>query len=472
MKRTRVICTTLTASAADNIAVVGVLFLLDGVALGAEVTGTGPSYSLPWSTTGTTNGSHTIAARARDAAGNTTTSASVSITVTNIAASIAFVQGNYATPQSPQTAVNVAFTAAQGAGNLNVVAIGWSDTTAAVSSVTDSAGNSYAAALAPTVLAGQITHVFYYAKNIRAGANTVTVHFSPAASFPDVRILEYRGLDPVNPVAGGVGASGSGGTSSTGTLTTTVANVLLVAGNDVATTTNGAGTGFTSRMITSPDGNIAQDRIVSAVGSYSATASLAGSGSWVMQLVAFSATMLPPDVSPPSVSITAPTNGTTITGITTVAASASDDVGIAGVQFQLDGVNLGAEVRSAPYSFVWDTTSVSNGSHVLTAIARDFSNNMTTSSPVSVTVALPAPGLVGQWTAPFSWPGLVKPGSSGIRQRTRSPRLTLRPARIRSAPATVIYRTVDSSSPVAMPALRTWASPTRTRSIPPHNSGC
>src|SRR5262249_6994313 len=160
---------------------------------------------------------------------------------------------------------------AQTAGNLNVIAIGWSDTVAAVTSVTDSAGNTYAPANTPTVRAGQITQVIYYAKNIRAGANTVTVRFSAAANFPDIRILEYRGFDPNNPLHASVGSSGSSATSSSGTLTTTVANVLLVAANDVSTSTKSAGSGYTSRMISHPDGDIVQDRIVTTAGSYSAS---------------------------------------------------------------------------------------------------------------------------------------------------------------------------------------------------------
>src|SRR5262249_39528610 len=57
---------TVTASAADNIGVAGVQFLLDGAALGAEVTGAGPTYSMSWNTAGATNGAHTLTARARD----------------------------------------------------------------------------------------------------------------------------------------------------------------------------------------------------------------------------------------------------------------------------------------------------------------------------------------------------------------------------------------------------------------------
>jgi hypothetical protein len=60
-----------------------VQFLLDGVALGAEVT-VAP-YSLTWNTVPVTNGSHTLSARARDAAGNTTTSGTVAVTVSNVA---------------------------------------------------------------------------------------------------------------------------------------------------------------------------------------------------------------------------------------------------------------------------------------------------------------------------------------------------------------------------------------------------
>ena len=69
-------------------------------------------------------------------------------------AAITFVQVNLAVPQSPQSTVSVTYTAAQTAGNLNVVAVGWNDTTAVVSSVTDSRGNVYTRAIGPTVELG------------------------------------------------------------------------------------------------------------------------------------------------------------------------------------------------------------------------------------------------------------------------------------------------------------------------------
>src|SRR5438034_4521809 len=94
----------------------------------------------------------------------------------------------------------------------------------------------------------------------------------------------------------------------------------------------------------------------------------------------------PPDTTPPTVSITSPSSGSTVSGTITVSAGASDNVGVAGVQFRLDGSNLGAEDTSSPYSVSWSTTAASNGSHTLTARARDAAGNATISSAVTVTV--------------------------------------------------------------------------------------
>ncbi|MGH7407133.1 MAG: CFI-box-CTERM domain-containing protein, partial [Candidatus Methylomirabilales bacterium] len=51
-----------------------------------------------------------------------------------------------------------------------------------------------------------------------------------------------------------------------------------------------------------------------------------------------------------------------------------------------DGTNVGAEDTTSPYSLSWNTTTVGNGSHTLTAVARDAAGNSTTSSGVTVTV--------------------------------------------------------------------------------------
>jgi len=92
------------------------------------------------------------------------------------------------------------------------------------------------------------------------------------------------------------------------------------------------------------------------------------------------------DTVPPVVSITTPSTGSTVSGSITVSASASDDVGVAGVQFKLDGTNLGGLQTTAPYNQSWNTTIVSNGTHTLTATATDTSGNTATSDAVTVTV--------------------------------------------------------------------------------------
>jgi len=120
----------------------------------------------------------------------------------------------------------------------------------------------------------------------------------------------------------------------------------------------------------------------------------------------------PPDTTPPTVTITSPASGATVSGTITVSADASDNAGVVGVQFFLDGANLGAELTAAPYTLSWDTTSVNNGTHTLTAVARDAADNRTTSAGVTVTVsngsatvtrfkeADPAVSYAGNWYHP------------------------------------------------------------------------
>jgi Animal haem peroxidase/Bacterial Ig domain/RTX calcium-binding nonapeptide repeat (4 copies)/PASTA domain len=94
------------------------------------------------------------------------------------------------------------------------------------------------------------------------------------------------------------------------------------------------------------------------------------------------------DPVPPTVSITAPADGATVTGIVTVSATATDNVGVAGVQFLLDGAPLDAEDTAAPYTVRWNTNVRGGivGNHTLSARARDAAGNLTTSAGVRVIV--------------------------------------------------------------------------------------
>jgi hypothetical protein len=153
--------------------------------------------------------------------------------------------------------------------------------------VSDSLGNNYVLAIGPTSGTG-LRQSIYYAAGIKAGSNTVTVRFNQAALYVDVRVLEYSGLDSANPLDVKAGAAGSGTTASSGAATTTSANDMIFGAGMTIARFTAAGAGFVSRIITSPDADIAEDRSVNTTGSYSATAPNS-SGSWVMQMVAFRA---------------------------------------------------------------------------------------------------------------------------------------------------------------------------------------
>src|SRR6266850_8065845 len=87
------------------------------------------------------------------------------------------------------------------------------------------------------------------------------------------------------------------------------------------------------------------------------------------------------------VTITSPASGSTVTGTITVSASVTElGVLARGVQFKLDGADLGAEDTSDPYSAPWNTIPATNGIHTLTAVARDALNIRYTSDPVTITV--------------------------------------------------------------------------------------
>ena len=158
--------------------------------------------------------------------------------------------------------VALAYPGAQTVGDLNIVVVGWNDTTSTVQSVQDSRGNIYSLAVGPTSGTG-LRQSIYYAANIAGGSNTVTVTFNQAAVAPDIRVLEYRGVNALDVTAG---ASGSNTAANSGSATTRVANELIFGANTVWTGNKNPGSGFTTRIITSQDGDIAEDKVVSNSG--------------------------------------------------------------------------------------------------------------------------------------------------------------------------------------------------------------
>jgi hypothetical protein len=220
---------------------------------------------------------------------------------------ITYVQGNSAFQFNWTGSITLVYTAAQTAGNLNIIVVSELNEyspPAAINSVTDRSGNTYVLAVGPTALNGLGTQAIYYAKNIAAAApnaNVVTVTFgSTGNSYPEIRIVEYSGLDRVNPLDVSIANAGytcygcplDGNMSTSGPATTTNANDLLVAANMVdyisGPYTTMAGPGFAARLMPN-SGDILEDELVGATGNYTATAPLSEQGSFIMQMVAFRA---------------------------------------------------------------------------------------------------------------------------------------------------------------------------------------
>jgi PKD repeat protein len=139
--------------------------------------------------------------------------------------------------------------------------------------------------------------------------------------------------------------------------------------------------------------------VYSAAGSYTAKLTATGPGGAVSKTMVISVTAQTSDTTAPTVAISAPASGATVSGTTTVSATASDNVKVVGVQFLLDGIAIGAEQPGPAYSISWNAASASNGAHTITARARDAAGNTKLSAARSVTVAnaLPTGGLVAAY---------------------------------------------------------------------------
>ena len=264
---------TVTATASDNTGIAGVQFLVDGTTLGAE--DTTPPYEATYNT-GTLDAPHVLTARARDAAGNVTTAASITITV------------NHPDTQAPTVAI---IAPADGA------TYDWNTAVTVTANASDNTG---------------VAGVQFLVDGADLGAEDTTPPYQ--ASY------------------------------NTGTLDAT--HVLAARARDTA----GNVTTTTSVMITVDH----------------------------------------PDAQAPTVAITAPTDGATYNWNTplTITADASDNTGVAGVQFTVDGADLGVEDTTAPYQASYNTGAV-NATHVISARARDAAGNIAAAAPVTITVFNP-----------------------------------------------------------------------------------
>jgi hypothetical protein len=396
---------TVSATASDNVGVVGVQFKLDGSNLGAEDT-TSP-YSINWDTTLTSNGAHQLTAVARDAAGNTaTTNPITNVTVNNTSstpvASYAMGEGSGATSaDSSGNNHTLSLTNITWATGKYGNGLGFNGTTSSSQTADANSLDLPASGTIETWVKLNAINTWHGLIG-KGNANDNTTHNYA---------LEINGSTNQAECSIGDGAAAIFADSTTVLTTGTFYHLACVwDGTNLKVYVNGAlehstpqsitpavntsplyigqfGGGFDFLNGTMDDARIYNRALSVAEVTTDMNTSIDGAGG--------------SDTTAPTVAVTAPASGATVKGASvSVTATANDNVGVVGVQFLLDGVNQGAEDTTSPYSITWNTTTLGDGSHTITAIARDAAGNTTTSSAVTVTVDNTNP--TGSLTAPAS----------------------------------------------------------------------
>ncbi len=321
-----------SVDATDDVGVVGVQFQVDGQNFGSEDT-TAP-YGVTWDSTLVSNGTHTLTAIARDAAAHTTP-ASVSVTVNN-------------TAQLFETLLTTQVPDAQ--------------------NVNDGTNYELGVRLRADV-DGQITKLRFYKGSLETGTHVGHVWATNGTLLATATFVNE---------------------TASGWQEQILSSALAIQANVdyIVTVTTGtpgyfvaAWSQFANPVIHGHLRSVAAGGRYGPAGTMPATVSNAN----YFRDVVFVPGAAPPDVTAPTVTNFQPANGSTVSGAVAVSVDATDDVGVVGVQFQVDGQNFGSEDTTAPYGVTWDSTLVSNGTHTLTAIARDAAAH-TTPASVSVTV--------------------------------------------------------------------------------------
>lgn len=394
-----------TADANDNVGVTGVQFLLNGSLLGAE--DVSAPYSVNWNTLTATNGTYNLTAKARDAAGNFTISSPVVVTVnnvTNLITAMHFNEGagtNAAdvsgknhngvltggatwTPGKYGQAVNLngsnnyvniadhadytlnpaqnyTWSAWIKSNNLAEWSTVWSQALstsnffyfyAHTTTQTDGGGGPVTNGVSVYWASGASKLALHSNNNVLTVGqwNHITITYNAAVAQASRFTIYVNGVDVTNRTAVG----------STGTITSIDPTGIRIGSNSAfGEYFNGAidEARFYNRLLTSTE------------------------------ILADMNTAVEIDNTAPVVSITSPANNSNVAGNVTVTANATDNVGVAGVQFMLDGVNLDVEDNTAPYSVTWNSQTGSNGAHILSARARDAKGNTATSTNINVNVA-------------------------------------------------------------------------------------
>jgi subtilisin family serine protease len=351
----------IAASASDSSGVQKVDFYYDGNTLAG--TDTAAPYTINWDTSTLTNGTHSLHVVVTDLAGNSTLSGQISVTVDNAAPTVTLTN-----PENGTALTGVVNLTADAGDNVGVQKVQYYRDSNVLLGTSLSAPFDFSWD-STTVTSGTHT-LFAVATDIAGNTATSTT----------ISVTVDRTLPTVSMTAPSIGALVTGtavALSATASDNVGIArvdfyrdsNVLIGTDNtspyemswDSTSTTSGAHTIYA--IATDTVGNTRTSSVVNVT----------------------------VDNTGPIVSMSEPANGGLVTGTLTVSANATDNVSVARVEFYRDNQVLLTTDTSSPFSFSWDSTSVTNGAHTLYAIAEDSAGNRTTSSVINITVDNAAP---------------------------------------------------------------------------------
>ncbi len=331
---------SIKANAADAGGVAGVKFFVDSTQIGAEDTVS--PYEVNFNTTTVTNHSnHILRAVARDTAGNIATSTPVTVFVHN------HTEEEEATSTPGNLINNASFETANGANPLGWNHGGWGVNTANyVYPVTGRDGNK----------AAEVRVTAYSDGDVKWFPDRVPMQFGKEYTFSS-----WYKSDVISDVIGAY------------TLTDGTQHYFGVIKELPPVT----GWTFFNATFTPPVNavNFTPFHLISSIGTLTTDD--------VSLVITGSATSTN-DIIAPVVQITSPANNAVVSNTVTVVASSSDNVGVTGVMFAVDGNPVTANLP-APYNYVWDTKTVANGLHTLKATTHDAAGNNSTHT-ISVTV--------------------------------------------------------------------------------------
>jgi Bacterial Ig domain len=352
------------ASAADDVGVTQVAFSVDGTSIGTDTDGA-DGWSVSWDTTGVAEGARTVTATATDTVGQTA-SDSNGVTVDNDANAPPTV--TLTAPAEGATVSGTVLVQASATDDVGVTQVAFSVDGTSIGTDTDGADGWSAS--------WDTTGVAEGAHTVTAAATDTVGQTASDSTGVTVDNVDAPPTVTLTAPAEGARVAGTVLAQATASDDNGVTQVQFsLDGNPIGTDTHGA------------DGwSVSWDTTTAADGAHTLTATARDTS----EQTTSDSNGVTVDNEPPVVAVTSPVEGATVSATISVEATATDNQSVASVQFRVDGASIGTDTNGANgWSVSWDTTTVADGSHSVTAVASDGAGNTTTSAPVLVAVDNP-----------------------------------------------------------------------------------